>query len=173
MFGFGKKAKPHPRDQRNPNYAQIFYPLLEAQHARVLEAGDHDMSLSRNEYETIFGAKLEEKYIKYKAERNATTYPFFAKDKISALTLGILSAYGERNMDYKDDPKGGYAFGYGLGLIDIGEILFALAPALSQHGLQEVEQISRSVISEIMDTFSGVSIGMAHSIKLSLSSQPV
>jgi hypothetical protein len=135
MFGVGKKAKPYPRDQRNPNYAQVFYPLLEA-HARVLEAGDHAMSLSRNEYQTLFGAELEEKYIKCKAERNATTYPFFA-------------------------------------MISIGQTLFALVPGLSQHGLQEVEQISRSVIREIMDHLSGASIGMAHRIKLSLSSQPV
>jgi hypothetical protein len=126
--------------------------------------------LSRNEYETNFGAELEEKYIKYKAERNATTYPFFAKDTIGAFTFGILSM---GNGKYRDDPKAAYAFGYSMGLISIGQTLFALAPGLSQHGLQEVEQISRSVIREIMDHLSGASIGMAHRIKLSLSSQPV
>ena len=76
------------------------------------------------------------------------------------------------NEEYRDDPKVAYAFGYSMGLISIGETLFALAPVY--HSMDyRVEQISRSVIGEIMDQLSGASIAMAHRIKLSLSSQPV
>lgn len=141
---------------RNPNYAQIFYDLLE-KNAGVT-------NLSRDTYDSMFGT-FEEQFAKYKGYN---TTPFsadlievtFAEALISSFTHAILALVSKYGAEEFQNPKYYYALGYGQGLISIGEILFALAPGLSKHGLLAVEILSKSVICKIMDGLSGASLGL-------------
>ena len=161
MFGLWKnKAMPQTAQSRNPNYAKIFYDLLE-KNARAT-------NLSRDKFDSMFGT-FDERYAECKAGcpyRTGDTSPtsfgefMMVASYISAFTTTILSMLSVHSDNESKRPKYYYAFGYGNGLILIGEVLFALAPGLSKHGLQEAEEISKSVISKVMDDTSGASLGL-------------
>ncbi len=150
MFGLWKtKAMSQTAQSRNPNYGQIFYTLLERHNPPT--------SLSRDTYDSMFVPVVNKKYVEYK---EFNTMSFSVELAISNFTTTILETLSKHSAEERNNPQYYYAFGYGDGLVIIGDILFALAPGLSTHGLQEVEKISKSVIFSIMGDIVGGSSGL-------------
>jgi hypothetical protein len=147
MFGW-RKPKFDQREQRNPNYARVYY--------RLLDKTSGGTGLSKETIHHALGAEFDESYkkglIRYQSFKTDSSSQNYATNlAVESYTLAVVTVT-DSECNERENTDQAFVLGFADGLTTVGEIIFAIAPAMaSARIIGEVEYASVLCVKSVMD----------------------